>query len=249
MDNSKVVATVQGSPITEQQVNEMAASLAQRGQNFNNPQGREMIIEELIARKLFLIDAVKNMYDREKDFIDELAKVKDEILTNYAVKKVLGNIKLTDAEVKDYYDAHKSEFKSNETVKASHILVDSEQKANELFEKITKGDITFEDAAKEHSSCPSSQNGGDLGEFGRGQMVPEFEKACFEMNIGDISNPVKTQFGYHIIKLTAKNDAKELDYNTVKPQIEAQLTAEKQRAAYQSKINQLKILYPVNKMM
>jgi len=88
-------------------------------------------------------------------------------------------------------------------VKASHILVPSEDKANWIYEQIQKGG-DFEKLAKDYSDCPSKANGGDLGYFGRGQMVGEFEKVAFSMKDGEVSKPVKTQFGYHIIKVTGR---------------------------------------------
>lgn len=89
-------------------------------------------------------------------------------------------------------------------VAAKHILVSTEEKANELLTKIQNNETTFEDAAKEFSSCPSKTNGGDLGFFGKNMMVKEFEKAAFALNIGEISKPVKTQFGWHLIKVYDK---------------------------------------------
>ena len=90
-------------------------------------------------------------------------------------------------------------------VKASHLLVKTEEEALELKEKISNG-LDFAQAAKEVSLCPSGQNGGDRGYFSRGQMVKEFEDAAFSMEVGEISNPIKTQFGYHLIYLTDKQD-------------------------------------------
>ncbi len=90
-------------------------------------------------------------------------------------------------------------------VKASHILVKTEDEAQKLKDEIIKGK-DFAQAAKEVSLCPSGQNGGDLGYFKKGQMVKEFEDAAFSMDIGQISNPIKTQFGYHLIYLTDKKD-------------------------------------------
>ena len=139
------------------------------------------------------------------------------------------------------------QFMGEEQVSASHILVDSEDKANELLAKINAGEITFEDAARENSSCPSSQRGGSLGEFGRGQMVPEFDSACFEMEVGEVRGPVQTQFGYHLIRLDAKKAAEPMHFGDVREMLVRQLTMEKQQAAYRSKINQLKILYPVER--
>lgn len=90
-------------------------------------------------------------------------------------------------------------------VKASHILVKTEQEAQNLYEEIKNG-LPFDQAAREHSLCPSGQNGGDLGFFGKGMMVKPFEDAAFALNeVGEISQPVQTQFGWHLIQLTGKN--------------------------------------------
>ena len=87
-------------------------------------------------------------------------------------------------------------------VRASHILVGTRDEADKLRQDITGGTSTFEDAARQHSKCPSGKTGGDLGWFGKGMMVKPFEDACFNMAEGDVSEPVETQFGHHLIKLT-----------------------------------------------
>ena len=86
---------------------------------------------------------------------------------------------------------------------ARHILVDSESKCQSLIDEI-KGGADFAAVAKEHSSCPSSREGGNLGTFGRGQMVPEFDTACFDGEVGNVQGPIKTQFGYHAVEVTAR---------------------------------------------
>ncbi len=86
---------------------------------------------------------------------------------------------------------------------ARHILVDSEEKCQTLIDEI-KGGADFAAVAKEHSSCPSSRDGGNLGTFGKGQMVAEFETACFDGEVGDVQGPIKTQFGYHVVEVTAR---------------------------------------------
>ncbi len=88
-------------------------------------------------------------------------------------------------------------------VKANHILVKTEQEANDLLNKMNAGD-SFEVLAKAYSQCPSGKKGGDLGFFGRGRMAKEFENAAFNLEVGQVSKPVKTQFGYHLIKVTDK---------------------------------------------
>jgi peptidyl-prolyl cis-trans isomerase C len=87
--------------------------------------------------------------------------------------------------------------------KASHILVKDETQARELLQKLKTG-ANFESVARDYSTCPSKSQGGDLGWFGQGKMVKEFENACSKIGVGSISDPVKTQFGYHIIKVTGK---------------------------------------------
>ena len=87
-------------------------------------------------------------------------------------------------------------------VRASHILVETEQQAQSLIEQVRNG-ANFADLARQHSRCPSSRAGGDLGQFGRGQMVPEFEQAAFDNPVGALVGPVRTQFGYHVVQRTA----------------------------------------------
>ena len=87
---------------------------------------------------------------------------------------------------------------------ARHILVDSEEKCNELKDQIANG-ADFADIAKEHSNCPSGRSGGDLGQFGPGMMVPEFDKVVFSAEIGSVEGPVKTQFGYHLLEVTSRS--------------------------------------------
>ena len=244
----KILATVGELAVTETEVQEMIGALMQRGQNFNNPQGIDMIVEQLIGKKLLLMDARKNLYEYNEDFKRDLQKVKEEMLTNFALQKALEKVNVTDDEVKAYYDENKDSFKKGESVQASHILVDTEEKANEILAKITKGEVSFEDAARDNSSCPSSQNGGSLGEFTKGQMVPEFDEAVFNMEVGEVKGPVKTQFGFHIIKLTGKTPETLMEFEDVKPSVKEMLMGQKQQKAYESKINQLKILYPVTKL-
>ncbi len=243
---NNVLATVGGMPITEEEINEFLQGLGPRGQAYNNPEGKKAILGQLVANKLLLLDARRNLYEAEPAFKAELAKLRDNLLISYAADKAVANATVSDKDAEDYYNQNKERFMTEESVNASHILVDSEEKALEILAKIKAGEISFEEAA-ENSSCPSKANGGNLGDFGRGQMVPEFDVAVFAMEVGEISDaPVKTQFGYHLIKLNAKNPAEEMPFAEIAPEIKNALLQEKQRAAYESKINQLKILYPVD---
>ena len=161
--------------------------------------------------------------------------------------KALEKVRVTDDEARKFFDENPDQFAGSETFNASHILVDTEEKAREIADKIKSGEISFEDCAKENSSCPSGGQGGNLGDFTRGQMVPEFDTAVFSMEVGEITKtPVKTQFGYHLINLTDKKEASEMPFEQIKDQLAQKVLTDKQQAAYASKLNQLKILYPVD---
>ena len=244
---SEILATVGGMPITDEDVNAFLEGLGPRGQAYNNPEGRKAVVGQLVANKLLLLDARRNLYEAEPEFKAELNKLRENLLISYAADKAIASVKVTDKDAEDYYNQNKERFMSEEGVNASHILVDSEEKALEILAKINAGEISFEQAAMDNSSCPSKANGGNLGDFGRGQMVPEFDSAVFSMEVGEISSaPVKTQFGYHLIKLNAKNSAEAIPFAEIAPEIKNALLQEKQRTAYDSKINQLRILYPVD---
>ncbi|HWI40433.1 MAG TPA: peptidylprolyl isomerase, partial [Verrucomicrobiae bacterium] len=152
--------------------------------------------------------ALKSAGLTEKDLIDLTRK--DTVINALVAKEVMDKVKVTDEQAKKFYEENKENFKKPETVRASHILISVEQnaspeekkkakeKAEELLKKI-KGGADFAALAKSDSACPSSQQGGDLGEFGKGQMVPAFEEAAFALKPGEVSGVVETQFGYHII--------------------------------------------------
>ena len=243
----KILARVGTLTVTESEVNEFLAGLGQRGAGYNTPEGRKMVLNQLINNKLLLQDARRNLYEAEAEFKAELLKVKDTLLINYAAEKAISGVKVKEEDVRAYYEENKNSFMSEETVNASHILVSTEDEAKEIYTKIANGQISFEDAAKEYSSCPSKERGGNLGDFTKGQMVPEFDEAAFSMAEGEITSaPVKTQFGYHLIKLNSKSEATVTPFEELRDRLTEALIGEKRRAAYESKINQLKIMYPVD---
>jgi foldase protein PrsA len=173
------------------------------------------------------MDSMKGQEAAEK-FLKELNELgidetflKEQMKTDLYVSKFQENIvkglDLTDETLKKYYDEHIKEYKT-EQVKASHILVETEEKAKELLKKVKNGD-DFAELAKENSTCPSKEKGGDLGYFQRGQMVPEFDQVAFSLKVGEVSDVVKTQFGYHIIKLMDKKE-ETLKFEEVRGQIE-----------------------------
>ena len=244
----RILASVAGQPITESDLYAALRSMGQRAQSYDNPQGRAVLLDQIIARRLFLMDAQKNLMEREPAFKEQLKRVKDDMLTNYAIQKAVERVRVSDDEAKKYYDEHPDQFEAGMTFNASHILVDTEEEAADIRTKLEAGEMDFADAAKTYSSCPSKAQGGELGDFAHGQMVPEFEEACANMEPGELSAPVRTQFGWHLIRLNSKGEGKKPSFAEIKDEIKDALLSEKQQAAYQSRVNQLKILFPVDKM-
>ena len=155
--------------------------------------------------------------------------LKNELAINVWMKKQLDNVVVSDSEAKDFYDKNSDKFLEEATLHARHILVETEQDAQKIIDELKslQGKALqekFVELAKAKSTGPSAPNGGDLGTFKKGQMVPPFEKAVWELEEGKITTkPVKTQFGYHVIFLEKKNEASTMAYEEVKPQIVASL--------------------------
>lgn len=244
----KVLAVVGDKQIMASEVEEALVSMGQRAQSYNNPQGRAAILDQLISRKLFLMEAQSNLFEREPEFKAQLARVKEDMLANYAIRKAVERVRVTDDEIKKFYDENPDKFVAGTKYNASHILVKDEVEAKTIAEKIASGEITFGDAAEKYSTCPSGKEDGELGDFSHGQMVPEFEQACDALEEGEMSEPVQTQFGWHIIKLNKKEAGGTIRLSDAEDNIREALMNQKQQEAYQSKMNQLKILFPVQKL-
>jgi peptidyl-prolyl cis-trans isomerase C len=198
-------------------------------------------------------EAFESVLKRENVTEDDL---KSEIryglaIQNYVEDTYLSKTTVSDQEIQTYYESNPAMFKHPEMVKASHILIrvdsqeDDAQKAEarkkieEVAKKLAAGE-NFAELAKTYSDCPSSSNGGDLGSFSRGQMVPEFEKVAFSLKPGEISPVVETNFGFHIIKVSEKQAEGTYSLEQVKPQIEQVLTREKVQKLLEKDIENLK---------
>ena len=246
MEN-KILATVGSEEITEKDLNDIISKYPEdRRSMFENENGRKQLLEQIISFELFnnLGKELKlNETDEYKETVERLAK---EILTQMTISKVLADVTVTDEEAKEFYEANKERFEEQPTVSAKHILVDNEGDAIKIKEEIDNG-MTFEEAASKYSSCPSKEQGGNLGAFSRGMMVPEFEKAAFEAEVGKVTEPVQTQFGYHLILVESKNDAKVRPFEEVKDGVVQQLLQERQQRKYLDVLKELEGKYGVTR--
>ncbi|WP_171303990.1 peptidylprolyl isomerase [Clostridium cochlearium] len=242
---SKVLAVFNGKEITDGDLDNTIAQFPPERQHFfKTEEGRKNLLNEIISFELIHDYAKDNKFDLDSIYLEKIEAIKKETLIQWTISKVLSQAKVREDEIKEFYNNKKNMFIEEERVSAKHILVDSKKEAEDIINKINDG-LSFEEAAKEYSNCPSKGAGGDLGTFARGRMVKEFEEAVFEMEEGSISNPVKTQFGYHIIKLEKRYDKNIKKYDEVKSLIEKQLHEEKERDLYKKFTEDLKNKYTV----
>lgn len=245
--SDKILAVAAGHEITEVELEALIRNYLPEQQVYmSNPQAKQEVLEQLISFHLFAKMAEEEKIMETEEYKTMIEKMKIELASHMAATKSIENIKVDDGEEKIYYENNKEKFVSEMQAKAKHILVDSEEKAEKIAKELADGK-KFEDAAKEYSTCGSKENGGDLGYFNRGQMVPEFEKAVFEGEIGKLIGPVKTQFGYHLIIVDNKTGGEQVAYEQIKDKISTQLLQEKQKKAYDEKVKELTEKYGVER--
>lgn len=197
-----------------------------------------------------LVEALNTLEMTQLDLEDFTRK--EIVLSTFIAERFESKVTVSDEEVKKFYDDNlNTYFKKPESVKASHILVGiydkatpedkkkAREKAEALLKRLQAGE-DFAALAKDESTCPSASQGGNLGEFGRGEMVPQFEEAAFKLKPGEMSGVVETKFGYHIIKVTEKQESTAEKLETVKPTIVEFLKKQKAQQELASFINDLK---------
>src|SRR3712207_6079874 len=230
--SEKILATINERNITESDLNNIINEFpVERQSYFKTDSGTKQLLDEVISFELIYNYAKENKMDEKDNYKNKVERFKKDTLIQTAIADLFSKISVSDEEIKEFYDNNKDLFKLKEKIEASHILVDTVEEANKVINEIKSG-LTFEEAAKKYSKCPSKSAGGSLGIFGKGNMVPEFEKAVFQLEKDTVSEPVKTQFGYHIIKVKEKYPETINEFDKVKNEIKTKLVQEKQKMEY-----------------
>lgn len=197
---SKVVAVVNGRALTEQDLTFAEAEVGQDLGSLPPETRRRVLVEYLIENVLFAEAAEKDKIAQSTGFEQRLDYWRRRALRDAYFEKSVKSA-ISDAEARSIYDRQVGSAQQSEEVRARHILVDTEQLAKDIHQSLLKG-IDFAELSRKHSKDPGSkENGGDLGYFQRGQMVPQFEETAFKLAVGAVSAPVQSQFGWHIIKV------------------------------------------------
>jgi peptidyl-prolyl cis-trans isomerase C len=245
-----VVITIGNQNITRAQFELLLSALSDNGRAAKTAAQKRQVADQYADLQTMVMEARKRKLDEDAEIKQMMALQSESFLANALAKRISDDTHFTELDLRSYYDTHKNEF---EEAKASHILIrfkgaqgapakgsDKElteaealAKAQDLRKQILAG-ADFATLAKANSEDPGSAvKGGDLGAFKRGQMVAPFDQAAFSLPIGEVSEPVKSQFGYHIIKVTARTSK---TFDEVKPQIEKELKPKMTKEA----IDQLK---------
>ncbi|MBE1306248.1 peptidylprolyl isomerase [Clostridium botulinum] len=244
MENN-IVAIVNGQEITDRDVDNTILSFPKERQTYlNTEKGREELIKQMIDFELSYNYAKDMKFDETEDFKKQLEATKKQLLIQVAVSNALARATVSEEESKKYYEENKEEFRTQELITARHILVDSEEEANNIYEEIKNG-LDFSEAAEKYSKCPSKAQGGSLGTFTRGQMVPEFEKAVLEAEVDKVTEAIKTQFGYHLIIVDNIKESMIKPFDEVKAMIDNKLLQEKQNQQYNEFTQNLRDKYTV----
>lgn len=257
-----------GGRMSPEQMGQMQGALSQQAQDnlISRILLQQKIEEDGITVSRDEIDArmaeVRGSFGSEEELTNRLAMMgmtvemlEQEMETGIAVEKLIAlyapTEEVTESEVRTFYDENTERFQQPDRVKASHILLkagaeDTEatktlarEEAEGIVAQLDQG-ADFAQLAREHSACPSSQKGGDLGFFQRGQMVKPFEDAAFALDVGEVSGIVETQFGYHIIKVTEREDGRTVPFDEAKPNIMAMLDGQRKQEAMKTYTDQLR---------
>jgi peptidyl-prolyl cis-trans isomerase C len=199
-------------------------SEAQKQQINSDAEIKNRMIDNLVVEELFVQEAEKTGVSKDKDYQTALDRARRQILAQRYLQKTI-QPKITDANVKAFFDKNKARYSQDE-VHAQHVLLKDEAEAKEVYEKAKKGD-DFETLAKKYSKDPSAAtNGGDLGFFTRTRMVPQFADKAFSMAKGEISEPVKSPFGWHVIKVIDKKEGKPVKFDEIKDNVRQDFQSE-----------------------
>jgi peptidyl-prolyl cis-trans isomerase C len=251
-----VILTVGDMTITARQFDEITDAMQDQYKAFFKGPGRKQFADQLVKVLTLAQEGKRRKLDEKSAFKSQVMYQDDQALANFTYQAMTRDAKIDDAAMHAYYDAHKAEF---EEIRARHILIrmhgsavpvkpgqkdlsDEEAlaKAQDLEKRLKAGEDFAKLAGEESDDTGSAMNGGDLGTFGHGRMVPSFEETAFKLAPGQTSEPVKSQFGYHIIKLDSK-DAK--SFEEMKPEIDKKLRPEQAQKAMDALEKSAKAVY------
>ena len=237
----EAVATYRGRKLTSEAIAQEFEHLPAPSRTYlTAPDRKRQFVENLIMNDLLYEEGQKAGYDKEPEIERQVNDMRKRLVVQRVMRQYQNPPTITDEQVRAYYDQNPTLYSTTQ-VHASHILVKDEDTARQILAEVKAHPDKFPDIAREKSTDTiSAKKGGDLGTFGPGRMVPEFEKAAFALKPGEISDVVKTQYGYHIIMVTERKEGEPKPFDNVKEQIRATLRNRGLQDQVQAHFDQLK---------
>lgn len=232
-----ILATFSGQTITLEEFNQLWEEVPE---DYKLQLDKSMILDQMISEKL-LIQEAKNMgLEEDNDVLEQIKKITEQILVQGLIEReILDKINVNDVEVLVYYEQNKDSFTEKEQFHLYNILLETEEEAQDVLEQLKAGK-DFSEIAIEKSTGPSAAQGGDLGYLSRGSIIPEIEDVVFALELGKLSEIIKTDFGFHILKITEKKPETVKALEEVKEDIIQTLLPDKQKDAFENLLEELK---------
>jgi peptidyl-prolyl cis-trans isomerase C len=229
-----VLATIGTEKVTEADLQQMVNSVPEQIRHlYLTPEGRKKSLEYLVNIYVLAAEAQKQGMDKSPEVRRMLDFTKKDLLARLYLEESSKKVAATtDDEAKAYFEKNKAQFSTPQKVHLRHILVKTEKDANNTLKKLKKGD-KFDSLARKVSICPSKGQGGDLGWMEKGALLPEVEEAAFSMEKGQISGPVKSKWGYHVLFVEDKVPAQQFPFEQVKDQVVQKIDYQKQQEHYE----------------
>ena len=241
---NQVLATVGNRRITLADFNERVKKAPSSYRSVIE-KNKASFLKDMAVEMAMYEEAVRDRLESDKETMELLNEAKKKILVAKLLKnRIDDKLSVTDEELKRYYESHKDEFRSPEMWRASHILMSNQREAQDVLAELNNG-ASFEELARKHSIDATAARGGDVGFFRKSQVVPEFERACLALKVGQTSDIILTQFGYHIIKLTDKRDQSYEPFDKVKRALEDRVSKEKRSQLFDKMVEEIKKRYAV----
>ena len=232
-----ILASFSGQTVTLGEFNQLWEEVPE---DYKLQLDKSMVLDQMISEKL-LIQEAKNMgLEEDNDVLEQIKKMTEQILVQVLIEReILDKIKVNNEEVLEYYEQNKDSFTEKEQVYLYNILLETEEEAQDVLEQLKAGG-DFSEIAKEKSTGPSAAQGGDLGYLAKGTIILEIEEVVFALELEELSEVIKTDFGFHILKITEKKPESVTSLEEVKEDIIQTLLPDKQKVAFENFIEELK---------
>jgi peptidyl-prolyl cis-trans isomerase C len=237
-DGKRVVAVVGSESLTLEELNRMWEELPTQ---MKGSMRKEDLVNRWIDIQLLWLEAKRKGIEKDKAFKRRLEEARRQIAAEELIRKeIVEKVVVSEDEIRKYYEENRSSFVEPERIRVRHIMTSTEEKAKEALEKLKAGG-DFGQIARQYSEDPGSRDmGGDLGFIQRGELIKEFEDVAFKLGVGELSPVVRTQFGYHIIKVEEKVEQHQKGLEEVREEIRSRLLLEKQREAFDEMMKSLR---------